>query len=979
MTTPDPALRVPRASYRVQFSSNFTFSDVSEIVPYLADLGISHVYASPYLKARSGSTHGYDITDHNSLNGEIGDEASFEAMCRRIIDHGMGQILDFVPNHMGIGRADNGWWLDVLEWGEESPYAEYFDIDWNSAKSELRGKVLVPSLGDHYGKVLGEGALKLAFDGETGTLSVWYYEHRFPVTPGQYAPILNGALQRLVDSEAVEETDLAEMRLVAAGFADLRKAARSGRHRAVRRAMAERLKGQLVDLVRKAPVLAEAIEEEVRELNGAPGDLGSFERLHRLLQAQHYRLAFWRVAAEEINYRRFFQINDLAGIRIEVPEVFDSAHKLVLSLIEKGYLHGLRIDHIDGLFDPKHYLDRLQAKTRDAAGMTGEDEQFYVVVEKILAPHEGLREDWAVAGTTGYDFLNLLNGVFVDPLAEESLSRLYTRFIGRNPSFEEIAYEGRKLAMDQELASELRVLANEFNHLTETNWLTRDYTLVGLRQALREVVACFPVYRTYVDRKGAMQSDRRDIDWAIAHGRRRSMRTDMSVFDFIHDLLTTDLARGKKNRFNRREVHRLAMKFQQYTGPVMAKGVEDTAFYRYNRLLSLNEVGGEPHRFGISVAAFHHMTQETVRRWPHAMLATSTHDTKRGEDVRARINVLTEVPLEWGRNLQRWSVLNRRWKSEANDQIVPDPNDEYLFYQTLIGAWPMEFFDVETIDAEDMDRFRLRIVAYMMKAVREAKVHSSWVTMNAPYEDGLAMFVERVLDVRKKNPFIEDFRVFAERVGAAGAVNSLAQATLKLTVPGMPDIYQGTELWDLFLVDPDNRQPVDFEAHRVLLARLRQDLSENEPRAVVSRLLEDWRSGEVKLLVVWRLLNLRRAAPEMFLAGEYEPLEAQGGQAGSLVCFLRTLNGMPPLLVVVPRLVARLSARPGDWPIGDFAWRDTYLELPPEVPVGSLRNIFTGDPLQLSGEHETTRIAVSSLLADFPVAVYAAEAALNAI
>ncbi len=654
-------LYLPRATYRFQFNSAFTFDDARQLVPYLAELGVSHLYASPYLKAREGSTHGYDITDHNAFNPEIGDEDSFRALGRELSAHGLGQILDFVPNHMGIGRADNAWWLDVLEWGEESPFAEYFDIDWSPAKLELLDKVLLPVLGNHYGATLEGGELKLAFAAAEGSFSVWYYEHRFPVTPGQYGRILRPVLETLTREERLTLEELRALQGIVAGVRDLARRPRTARDRSTRRSQAEGLKRRLSEIAR-IPAVAKALDAELERFNGIAGNHASFEPLHRLLEAQPYRLAFWRVAAEEINYRRFFQINDLAGIRIEVPAVFDHVHELVLRLIEEGRIHGLRIDHIDGLFDPKQYLKRLQSKAsaamRVAKGKAGGDEDedpFYIVVEKILAPHERLREDWPIAGTTGYDFLNRVNGLFVNAEAEGVLHRAYERFIGAQAIFEEITYQSKKQAMDLELASELRVLANEYNRLTETSWQIRDYTLVGLRQALREVVASFPVYRTYVDDSGASSEDRRDLEWAIAYARKRSYRPDKSVFDFIFQMLTTEIAREGSNLLNRREVRRLAMKFQQYTGPVMAKGVEDTAFYRFNRLVSLNEVGGEPDRFGTSLSAFHRLNQDEAKRWPHAMVCLATHDTKRGEDVRARINVISELPDEWTARVRRWS------------------------------------------------------------------------------------------------------------------------------------------------------------------------------------------------------------------------------------------------------------------------------------------------------------------------------------
>jgi (1->4)-alpha-D-glucan 1-alpha-D-glucosylmutase len=735
---PTSCLAIPSATYRLQFHAGFSFADAAAIVPYLADLGISHVYASPYFKARQGSLHGYDIIDHNALNPEIGDAESFARFCRALADHGMGQIVDFVPNHMGIGGTENRWFLDVLAWGEESQFAEFFDIDWRPAKPELRGKLLIPVLGDHYGASLTKGELQLRLDAGEDGFSVWYYEHRLPLAPGTYGSVLRPAIERLLREDAVERERGGRMALLAAGFDELRRPARTRPERTARVALAERLRGDLRDLVHGNPAFRNRIDAVVAEINGTPGQPASFRRLHDLIEKQHYRLAYWRVAAEEINYRRFFQINDLAGVRVELPEVFEAIHRLIFQCIDDGRVHGLRIDHVDGLFDPRQYLQRLQQRFRDGAAGNrdrgDEREQLYVVVEKILAPHENLPADWPIAGTSGYDFLNRVNGLFVNPDGEEALSSCYREFVGDIPSFHESAYLGRRLAMDQELASELRVLANEINRLTETNWFTRDYTLVGLRQALREIVASFPVYRTYVDWHRVRPDDRRDIDWAVAHGRRRSERSDLSVFDFLRELLTTDLGRGRVPVLNRREVRRLAMKFQQYTGAVMAKGVEDTAFYRYNRLVSLNEVGGEPTRFGTTVAAFHRASQDTARHWPHTMLSTSTHDTKRGEDVRARINVLSECAHDWAEAVQRWSTQNRRHKSEVNGAAAPSDNDEYLFYQALIGVWPAELLGDGEPDADAIDRLRQRMSDCMLKAVREAKVHSSWINQDSAYE-----------------------------------------------------------------------------------------------------------------------------------------------------------------------------------------------------------------------------------------------------
>lgn len=975
-------LYLPRATYRLQFNSAFTFEDARRLVPYLAELGVSHLYASPYLKARAGSTHGYDITDHNAFNPEIGNEDSFRALGSELGAHGLGQILDFVPNHMGIGRADNAWWLDVLEWGDESPYAEYFDIDWSSAKPELRGKVLLPVLGNHYGSTLEGGELKLAFDAAEGSLSVWYYEHRFPVTPGQYGRVLRPVLETLTRDERLNAEESRALDGIVAGFRDLVRRPRTARDRLTRRSQADGLKRRLAEAAR-IPAVAKEMDAEMARLNGVVGNHASFEPLHRLLEAQPYRLAFWRVAAEEINYRRFFQINDLAGIRIEVPAVFDHVHDLVLRLIEEGCIHGLRIDHIDGLFNPKEYLERLQSKAaaamRVAKGKAGEgegegeDDSFYIVVEKILAPHERLREDWPIAGTTGYDFLNRVNGMFVDADAEGVLHRAYERFIGAQATFEEITYQSKKQAMDLELASELRVLANEYNRLTETSWQTRDYTLVGLRQALREVVASFPVYRTYVDDEGASSEDHRDLEWAIAHARKRSYRPDKSVFDFIFQMLTTEIAREESNFLNRREVRRLAMKFQQYTGPVMAKGVEDTAFYRFNRLVSLNEVGGEPDRFGTSLSAFHRLNQDEAKRWPHAMVCLATHDTKRGEDVRARINVISELPDEWTARVRRWSTLNRRRKTEFGGGHAPDENDEYLFYQTLMGAWPIEFGGDGDTDPDAVDGFRQRMSEYMIKAVREAKRRSSWLAPDEEYEAGLAEFISRVLDTRKTNPFIADFRGLHDRIAPVGMIYGLAQTAIKLTAPGVPDIYRGCELWDLSLVDPDNRRPVDFDLRATLLRQIQDSIAEHGAVETAKKLLGDWPNGAVKLFVTWRLLALRRQHPALFLDGGYSPAETAGPRGEHLCAYVRDGEDRA-MLVVVPRLVARMMDRLGGMPLGRPAWGDTSVILPAgETSVVEWTNALTGERLNAEAVGEDqSGFSVGALLENFPIAVLVA-------
>lgn len=955
---------VPDATYRLQFNKDFTFADAERLVPYLADLGISHLYASPFFKARPGSTHGYDIIDHNALNPEVGDEAALARLSGALKAQGMGQIVDFVPNHMGVAEAENGWWLDVLEYGQGSPFAEYFDIDFHPAKAELRGKVLLPVLGDHYGAVLEDGQLVVRLDPAIGGFSVWYWDHRFPLTPYRYGTLFTALLPALRRTEGVAAEAVAAVEEIAAGFREVRAAARSGRARGARRARAEGLKQRFAAVLDAHPALHDAIDAALAPFRGTPGEAASFLPLHRLLEAQNYRLAFWRVASDEINYRRFFQINDLAGLRVEVPAVFEASHRLVLRLLAEGHIEGLRIDHVDGLFDPKGYLQRLAEKCRAA---TGADTDTYVLVEKILGHHERLRPDWRVDGTTGYEALNEINGLFVDPAAERRLTRTYARTTGESTDFEAIVRAGKRQVMQQELASEVGTLANGLARLSERNWRTRDYTLRDIRQALTEVIACFPVYRTYIDTRRPAPEDLRDIEWAVAQARKNPAFHDDSIFDFLRAVLTSDAGRRRDDPFPREEVRRLARRAQQVTSPVMAKGLEDTAFYRYNRLASLNEVGGHPDVFGVTPAAFHRRMTERARLWPHSMLTTATHDTKRGEDVRARINVLTEMPEEWTRRVRRWTLLNRRRKPEVEGTPAPSANDEYLFYQTLLGAWPPELALPE--DGSDdpavlaaVDDLRDRLCAYMTKAVREAKVHSAWTRPDAAYEQAVSRWVERVMDARRRNPFLADFLPFQARAARVGAVNGLAQAALKFTCPGVPDIYQGCELWELSLVDPDNRRPVDFDRRHAALGDLRRTFGDDSPRGTAARaLLDRWTDGTVKLLLTWRLLTLRRRLPDLFRHGDYRPLEATGEHAHRLLAFERRHGGRR-LVVVVPRLVLPLMPGDDDWPLGT-AWGNTALPLEDAASAGALRDVLTGERMGA----ETT--AAGDLLRHLPLAV----------
>lgn len=972
------------STYRLQFSKNFTFDQAEQLVPYLAELGISHIYASPYLKARAGSTHGYDITDYNALNPEIGDEAALESMVAALQRHDMGQVLDFVPNHMGVGKSDNEWWLDVLEWGTASPYAEYFDIDWTPAKEDLRGKVLLPFLGDHYGIVLEKGELRLLFDAEHGGFCVRYHEHAFPVRPGHYAEIIAPYLARRQAAGDSRSEALAILSDVASRSLTLRISRLPANRRRSVREKGLAFKREIAELAAANSQVREIIDEAVRELNGTPGIPSSFVSLHRLLERQAYRLAFWRVAADEINYRRFFDISDLAGVRMENPKLFETAHRLVLRLAADGKLDGLRIDHIDGMLDPAQYCHRLAAQAGEIDLTLGaidptEDgaidplRRFYIVVEKILARHESLRREWPIDGTTGYDVLNWVNGLFVRPEAEAPLAQIYGRFIDQTQVFDRVVYECKKHVMEHVLTGELQVLANALDQISESHWRTRDFTLIGLRSALLEVAACFPVYRTYVDDKSVTADDRRDIDWAVSQARKHSEDKEDTVFDFIHRVLTTDLVRKRRSGYSRRAVMRCAMKFQQYSGPVMAKSLEDTSFYRFNRLLSLNEVGGDPRRFGISPSAFHHLMQDRARNWPRAMTATATHDTKRGEDTRARLNVLSEMTEEWDVRIGRWSTFNRRFKTLQDEECFPTANDEYLLYQLILGSWPNELSDKDHLDPAILESFRNRIEGAAIKSVREAKLHTSWARPDQAYEDAVLNFIRGLLDPARSPQFLADLIEFAGRVAWFGMMNSLSQTVLKLTIPGIPDAYQGTELWDYSMVDPDNRRPVDFARRTEFLRDLRQRYGERGPipPGAFAAMFEHWSDGRIKQLVMSRLLHLRRELPELFVKGGYQPLTADGARGEHLCAFARSL-GTQLLIVVVPRFFVSLADGRQEIPTGG-AWADTMVTAPPELAGRRLTNVLTGETATAGEKEGAPVLTADALLKTLPFGVWLAE------
>ncbi|MGB7931743.1 MAG: malto-oligosyltrehalose synthase [Gammaproteobacteria bacterium] len=956
----------PCATYRLQFNRDFTFADATAIIPYLHLLGITHVYASPYLKARSGSPHGYDIVDHNSLDPEIGEAAEFSAYVETLHRHQMGQILDIVPNHMGVGGNDNAWWLDILENGEASRYASYFDIDWHPVNPALRNKVLLPFLGDHYGTVLEQGELSLGYDPDSGTFSVHYYEHLFPIDPRTYPQILAHGIDTLEQQSGSDHAVFGELRSLLADLKSLpRRTELSATRRQQRRQGTAACKHRLAALCRSRAEIHAVVRENLTRFNGTAGRPKSFDLLHQLLESQAYRLAYWLVASDEINYRRFFDINELAGIRMESSEVFEATHRLIQQLIATGKINGLRVDHPDGLSDPYGYFCDLQNLIYECSDSPAADTDAscYLLVEKILASHERLPADWPVAGTTGYEAAYLLNGLFVYPGSERQLDRLYSRHIGGGVGFDELLYKSKKLIIRSTLSGELTVLANLLSYIAQSERHTRDFTYQGLRYALGEVAARFPVYRTYITSRRIREEDRRYVHWAIAKAKKHTPAADVAIFDFIHDMLV--LARLDEYRANiQRRIIQFALRFQQYTAPVMAKGMEDTAFYVYNRLVSLNDVGFDPRVFGISPNAFHHGNRQRLADWPSAMVTTSTHDSKRGEDVRARINVLSELADQWRVHLGRWNRINRGRKRLVNEELIPSRNDEYLLYQTLIGTWPGEL-----LDAAGLDAFRQRIELYMLKAVKEAKVHTSWIHPDEEYENALCHFVRTLLGDPEHNAFLADFLPFQKHIARFGMLNSLSQTLLKLTVPGVPDIYQGNELWAFNLVDPDNRRSVDYDHRQITLQSLITASGNGDNlTALLQELLNRIEDGRAKLYLTWKALGLRRLHPRIFSNGQYLSLEPQGLKADHICAFARRLEDRE-VLVAATRWFARLAGDSNRLPLGSPVWDDTWIEGPEGMQARSYRNVLTGETVPTLQYENGYRLKATDLFNCFPVAL----------
>lgn len=959
---------IPDATYRLQLHRGFNFPDARQIVPYLHKLGISHCYCSPYLKARPGSTHGYNITDHTTLNPEIGTQAQFNQFVRTLQTRDMGHILDTVPNHMGIMGRDNNWWLDVLENGPASRYSQFFDIDWTPLRPEMHNKILVPVLGDHYGNILDKGELRLSFDAENGAFSVEYYEHLFPVDPQKYPYIFKDSNQSVTEPWQSEDEVLLEFQSLLTAFENLPgRTSTDPQELLERNRDKELLKQRLATLCAEHEAIKQIVLTSTESHNASqPQTPEHPHRLHLLLERQAYRLAHWRVASDDINYRRFFDINELACLRMEDSEVFEQTHKTTLDFLAQNKVQGLRIDHPDGLYNPAEYFQRLQERIAQQTQSAWTQKPLYLLAEKILSRDEPLRQDWALHGTTGYEFGALCTGLFVDSRHADDMQDIYDQFIGRRTDLEDVIYHSKKLIMKTSLASEVAVLANQLNRISEADPHTRDFTLNGLRQAIIETVACFPVYRTYITDDTASEEDKRYIDQAIDHAIRRSQAADVSSLAFIRDLLLHNISKGKSRNLHAR-IRRFVMQLQQYCAPVMAKGVEDTAFYVYHRLVALNEVGADPGKFGITPDEFHKANQERLKHWPHSLISLSTHDSKRSADVRARIGVLSEIPHRWKAAVMHWQALNRDHKTLRENRLWPDSNIEYLLYQTLIGAWPLE-----PLDTLDLDSFRERIQAYLLKAAREAKQHTSWINSNLDYEQDLQDFVGKVLSWSNRD-FLDDFVGFQHPISEAGFIVSLAQHLLTLTAPGVPDIYQGDELWNFCLVDPDNRRPVNYSRRAEILDLLHQSASgDRREQNWLEALTAPMSTGKAKCYLIWKCLGFRRQHRALFLHGEYRPLLVTGERADHICAFARIHDG-DAAIVVVPRLLAGATELAGlsfDTQAKTDFWGNTEVALPmPENGVESLQhiNILTGDRPHLKSTLSTLTLPVSTLLNKVPV------------
>ncbi len=948
-------LRIPLATYRLQFNAQFRFESARALVEYLERLGITDIYASPILQARHGSLHGYDVTDSSRLNDEIGSEPELEALSAKLQEHQMGLLLDIVPNHMAA-VSENPWWMDVLEDGPGSAYASFFDIDWHPPRTMLQNKVLIPILGSPYAEALENQELQLVL--EPSGFFIVYFEAKLPIAPKSYLQILQYRIDDLRRQLGPEHPAFRELEGICAAAINLpERVALSSEMAGERRMQREALKERLRKLYQDSTELRAFLDENVHVFNGHKRKPASFMLLDRLLADQSYVLSYWLSHNDEINYRRFFTINNLVGVRVEDPLVFEATHNVILRLVERGIVTGLRIDHVDGLRDPQGYLRRLQER---AGGSPGNGHPpFYVIVEKILAPGEKLPQEWPLCGATGYASLNAINGLFLEPTGCHELRKIYRSFIGAKIEFRDLVYEKKKEVMESLLAVEMRSLGHYLVILAEHDRYARDLRRADLALALTETTACFPVYRTYVRGFSISDDERGYVEEAVESARCRNPRLGAAYFDFVNDVL---LLREKVHLQPDQREARIAfvMRWQQFTGPIMAKGLEDSALYVYNPIASLNEVGGAPDASGLSISELHEFCANRHSHG-HTLTATATHDTKRMEDVRTRIDVLSEIPGRWKRTLDQWSRWNAGLKTGVNGQRFPDRNAEILLYQTMLGAWPL--------DEVDVPAFRKRLQEYMVKAAREARIHTNWARPDLRFEKALTHFTRGILKSSQENLFLQDFLRLWQDISFFGALNSLSQLLLKITIPGVPDFYQGSELWDFRLVDPDNRGAVDFETRTRLLTELDRQDEELGRLNLVQNVLDPWQNGRIKLFLTSRALSFRRAQRELFLEGTYQSLPSTGAKKNNVYAFTRQKENAWAI-TVVPRLTTQLTSS-GKFPSGEGVWASTALRLPADAPRDWV-NILTGETVAACASGRQHVLPMAEILSKFPVALLSA-------
>lgn len=926
-------MRIPKVTYRIQFNSEFGFDAAKAITSYLAELGISDLYASPIFKARAGSTHGYDIVDPTQLNPELGTQEAFDALIEELQQHNIGWLQDIVPNHMAYD-TQNWYLMDVLENGPESTYVDYFDIAWNSPFASSIEPILAPLLGNFYGACLENGEIQLRYE-ESG-LSVNYYNLTLPLKLESYAQFLTQNLGKLAKSLGRRHPTF--VRLL--GILYMVKNISSEVTVQQRKDQAAFVKGLLWELYTDNSEVKTFIDENLQLFNGEPGNPESFNLLDSLLSQQFFRLCYWKVGAEEMNYRRFFTVNELISVKVEELKVFNHTHSLISKLVEEGKFTGLRIDHIDGLYDPTQYLERLKEKTGDT----------YITVEKILEPGEELPNNWPIQGTSGYDYLNYVNSIFCKSENQDKFTQIYWDITGNKTPYDQIVPEKKHLIIERNLAGDIDNLAFLLKKIASKYRYGNDFTINGLKRALVEVLKRFPFYRTYINQEGISETDRSYTQEVIEAARAYTPLLNNEL-NFIEKLLLLEyddfLTQTEKDQWLY-----FVMRLQQYTGPLMAKGVEDTALYVYNRFISLNEVGGNPDQFGISVSDFHDFNQKRQTHWPHAMSATSTHDTKRGEDIRARLNVLSEIPEEWQKQVRTWSEINRSHKKTVKRSTMPDRNDEYLFYQTLVGAFP--FYEHEYASCVE------RVKDYVLKAIREAKVYTAWLRQNSTYENAFIDFVTAVLEPSEQNQFLQEFLPFKKWVADYGIFNSLSQTLLKITSPGVPDFYQGTELWDFSLVDPDNRRPVDFETRHSYLKAIKEQ-AQIDILKLIDELLATKEDARIKLFLIAQALKARTEYLEVFQQGSYLPLEVSGKFKDHIIAFARS-DSNRMIVTITPCFFTSLI-QPGEYPLGKQVWDDTCVHLPLEASL-PWKDAITDQMVEADGN-----LLIGEALKYFPVAL----------